>query len=44
MLGYCYDIGDGISQNYNEALKWYTSSANNGNYLAHNNLGNHYEQ
>ena len=39
MLGYCYQFGDGVVQNYAEAFKWYQKSANQGNSLGQVNLG-----
>jgi S1-C subfamily serine protease len=38
-VGIMYDFGQGVPQNYTEALKWYTRSANQGNARAQNNLG-----
>ena len=39
IVGTMYDLGQGVPQNYAEALKWYTRSANQGNATAQNNLG-----
>lgn len=38
-LGIMYDFGQGVPQNYTEALKWYRQSAGKGNAVAQNNLG-----
>ncbi len=38
-LGIMYDLGQGVPQNYTEALKWYRLAANQGNAVAQNNLG-----
>jgi hypothetical protein len=38
-LGYCYDIGRGVAQDYSKAVYWYTKSAEQGNKDAQNNLG-----
>ena len=38
-VGIMYDLGQGVPQNYTEALKWYGRSANQGNAAAQNNLG-----
>ncbi len=38
-LGYCYYIGEGVAQDYEEAVKWYTAAAKQGNVYAQNNLG-----
>ena len=38
-LGIMYDLGQGVPQNYTEALRWYTVAANKGNAIAQNNLG-----
>jgi len=39
MLGYMYRYGQGVSQDYAQALHWYRLSANQGNARAQNNLG-----
>lgn len=38
-LGYCYDVGQRIEANTNEAIFWYTLAANQGHLIAQNNLG-----
>lgn len=38
-IGIMYDLGQGVPQNFTEALKWYTRAANQGNAIARNNLG-----
>ena len=38
-LGIMYDLGQGVPQNFTEALKWYQRSASQGNAAAQNNLG-----
>jgi len=38
-VGTMYDLGQGVPQNFTEALKWYTRAANLGNAVARNNLG-----
>ena len=38
MLGRCYANGTGTEKNMDEALKWYTASADKGFYKAQNNL------
>src|SRR5882724_3353519 len=38
-VGTMYDLGQGVPQNFTEALKWYTRAANQGNAVARNNLG-----
>jgi len=38
-LGYMYHEGEGVPQDYKEALKWYRKSAEQGNAKAQNNLG-----
>ena len=42
-LGDCYYYGNGISQNYIEAVEWYSKAANQGNIYAQYNLGTCYE-
>lgn len=42
-LGWSYQIGDGVSKDLAEALKWYRKSAAQGNASAQNDLGNFYE-
>jgi len=38
-LGYCYDVGQRVESNTNEAIFWYTLAANKGHLIAQNNLG-----
>jgi uncharacterized protein len=38
-LGAMYDRGEGVPQNYREALKWYRMSADQGNAMAQYNIG-----
>ena len=38
-LGVCYAKGQGVAQNYAEAVKWYSKAAEQGNKYAQNNLG-----
>jgi TPR repeat protein len=38
-LGVMYDLGQGVPQNYGEALNWYRRAADHGNATAQNNLG-----
>jgi len=38
-LGYMYEEGFGVIQDYKEALKWYQKSADQGNAVGQNNLG-----
>jgi TPR repeat protein len=38
-LGFMYDTGHGVMQNYDEAMRWYRLAANQGNALAQFNLG-----
>jgi TPR repeat protein len=39
-LGQHYEIGEGVTKNFNEAIKWYRKAAGQGYALAQNNLGN----
>ena len=41
-LGYCYDKGKGVQQNYEEAFKWFKKSAEQGYDVAENRLGTYY--
>lgn len=41
-LGVSYETGEGVEQNYSEALKWYQAAANQGHAIAQSNLGNMY--
>jgi TPR repeat protein len=38
-LGVCYVNGEGVPQNYAEAVKWYRKAAEQGDVYAHFNLG-----
>lgn len=38
-LGWLYDNGRGVAQNFNEAARWYTLAAKQGNSVAQGNLG-----
>ena len=38
-----YDLGEGVTQDYTEALKWYTLAAEKGDAFAQSNLGVMYE-
>jgi uncharacterized protein len=38
-VGIMYDLGQGVPQNFAEALKWYARAANQGNAIARNDLG-----
>ena len=42
-LGYRYENGDGVKQSYQEAAKWYTLAAEQGENNAQNNLAIMYE-
>jgi len=42
-LGVTYDTGNGVPQNYTEAVKWFRMSAARGNPVAQYNLGAKYE-
>jgi uncharacterized protein len=42
-LGKMYDDGDGVLQDYAEALKWYRKAADQGNASAQFNLGKMYD-
>jgi hypothetical protein len=41
-LGFCYELGKGVSQDYTEAVKWYRKAAEQGNASAQFNLGRCY--
>ena len=43
-LGYMYDNGEGVLQDYEEAAKWYRKAAEQGNAYAQYNMGVSYEQ
>jgi TPR repeat protein len=38
-LGYMYEHGIVVKQDYNEAFKWYSKAAENGSWIAQRNLG-----
>ena len=38
-VGYAYEIGEGVAQNYKQAVYWYTKAAEQGYAKAQNNLG-----
>ena len=38
-----YNVGQGVAQNYTEAVKWYRRAAEQGNPVAQANLGRLYE-
>ncbi len=42
-VGYQYEYGEGVPQNYTEAARWYQLSARQGNATAQSNLGALYE-
>ena len=42
-LGYMYDAGEGVPQDYGEAVKWYRLAADQGNASAQLNLGVRYD-
>ena len=42
-LGFCYDKGEGVSQNYEEAARWYRKAAEQGQVYAQYNLALAYE-
>lgn len=39
ILGVMYNIGEGVRQDYTQAIHWYQKSANQGNRYSQNNLG-----
>ena len=43
-LGWAYKNGEGVQQDYAEAVKWFRKAAEQGNALAQNNLGFSYAQ
>ena len=43
-LGFMYEDGQGVPQNYAEAVKWYRLAADQGNARAQSNLGFMYEK
>jgi len=44
LLGECYEHGDGVPQDYAEAVKWYRKAADQGDADAQYNLGLCYNQ
>ena len=42
-LGFLYENGEGVEQNFTIAAEWYLKAAKKGNYLAEHNLGIMYE-
>jgi uncharacterized protein len=42
-LALMYEYGNGVLQDYKEAIKWYTLAAEQGDAMAQNNLGVMYE-
>ena len=42
-LGFMYDRGEGVTQDYKQAVKWYRKAAEQGDAYAQNNLGVAYE-
>ena len=38
-LGYCYATGQGVEQDYSQAVYWYKKAAEQGEVCAQNNLG-----
>ena len=42
-LGWCYNYGNGVEKNHEEAVKWYKKAAGKGDAWAMNNLGNCYK-
>jgi len=42
-LGLCYDIGDGVAEDSDEAIKWYMKAAKNRSLKAKNNSGTQYD-
>ena len=43
VLGKCYYLGQGVQQNYAEAVKWYKMAAEQGNHWAQSNLASCYK-
>ena len=43
-LGVAYDVGEGVEQDFVEAVKWYRLAAEQGNVFAQQNLGGAYYQ
>ena len=43
-MGACYHNGEGVKQNYNEALKWYRKATEQNQDYAQYNLGVCYEE
>ena len=44
MVGYCFDEGKGVEQNWTKAVEWYTKAAKKGHSYAMNNLGYCFEK
>lgn len=42
-LGNMYEMGQGVSQDYAEAIKWHRKAANQGDFFAQYDIGNMYE-
>lgn len=42
-VGFCYDKGNGVPQDYTKAAEWYRKGAQNGNKYGQHNLGVFYE-
>jgi TPR repeat protein len=43
-VGYQYEFGEGVPENFSEAVRWYTLAARQGDPVAEKNLGNMYEE
>jgi len=43
-IGYQYEFGEGVPENFSEAVRWYASAAQQGDPVAEKNLGNMYEE
>lgn len=43
-IGVCYSKGNGVAQDYEEAVRWFRKAAENGNTLAQFNLGLSYDK
>lgn len=44
LYGRCYDLGDGVEQDYKKALEWYQRAADAGDEVAMYNVGIFYLQ
>ncbi|GHT45707.1 hypothetical protein FACS189454_05630 [Planctomycetales bacterium] len=42
IMGWCYDSGNGVTEDKSEAVKWFRKAAEQGNAVAQNNLGDCY--